>query len=73
MLTSSLVGTINQVNFESHTRYQAHLIRISPLVIGMIAYVPVVVDIHERIWSIIDCQPEDGDVIRVDNAMHTVN
>ena len=73
MLTSSLVGTINQVNFEPDTRYQAHLVRVSPLIIGMIAYVPVVVDVHECIWTIIDCQPEDGDVICVDNAMHTVN
>ena len=39
----------------------------------MIAYVPFVIDIHERIWPIVNRQPEDGDIIRVDNAMHAVN
>lgn len=38
----------------------------------MIAYVPLVVDVHERIWTIVNCQPEDGDIVRVYNTMHTV-
>jgi len=38
----------------------------------MVAYVPLIVNIHERIWSIVNRQPEDGDVIRVDNPMHAV-
>jgi hypothetical protein len=73
MLTSSLVDTRNQVSFESYAREYAHFIRISSLVIRMIANVPVVIDIHERIWSIVNCQPEDGDVIRVDNAVHAIS
>lgn len=70
--TSSLVGTRNEVSFEPRAGKQTHPIRISSLLIGMIAYVPLVVDIHERVWSIVNCQPEDGDIIRVDNTMHTV-
>jgi hypothetical protein len=70
ILTSSLVGTRNQVSFEPHAREQAHPIRISSLFIGMIAYVPLVIDIHKRIGPIVNRQPEDGDVIRVNNPMH---
>ena len=72
VLTSSLVDTRNQVSFEPRARTLTHPIRVSPLIIGMITYMPLIVDVHERVWSIVNCQPEDGDVIRVDNAMHTV-
>lgn len=72
VLTSSSVGTRNQVSFEPSARKRAYPIRISSLTIRMIAYVPLVVDVHERIWTIVNCQPEDGDIVRVYNTMHTV-
>lgn len=34
------------------------------------ADVALVVDIHEGVWPIIDCQSKGGHVIRVDDAVH---